>query len=90
MPDNKKNGLRAEPAIGTVNTDLSLTTPRSDPRFIPEKDAPESDSAFDAPGLTVTGKTPNAKIAVPAVQRVPERPPVKNPILFQAQTRKRS
>jgi len=90
MPDNKKNGLRAEPAIGTVNNDLSLSTSRADPRFIPEKDAPESDSAFEAPGLTVTGKMPNSKIAVPAVQRVPERPPAKNPILFQAQTRKRS
>ena len=89
MPDNKKNALRAEPAIGTVNNDLSLATPRADPRFIPEKDAPESDSAFEAPGLTVTGKTPTAKIAVPAVQRVPDRAP-KNPILFQAQTRKRS
>jgi len=90
MPGNLKNALRAEPAGGTVNVDLTRTTPKADPRFMPEQAPPESDSAMDAPGLTVTGKSPNARIALPASQKLPNLPPARNPNLFEATPRKRT
>jgi hypothetical protein len=87
MPGNLKNAARkAESALGTANVDLTRTTPLSDPRFQPMKDEPAEDAT---PRLTVTGKTPSAKIAVPH-QRLPDLPAPKGKMVFEATPRKRT
>jgi hypothetical protein len=89
MPGNLKNaGRKAEAAIGTTNVDLTRTTPLADPRFQPGKD--EETAEPDAtPRLAITGKSPNAKIAVPH-QRLPDLPPPRQRNVFEATPRKRT
>ena len=86
MPGNLKNRLRSESSIGTVNTDLSRTTPPSDPRFLPEKDEPLEDQI---PELVVRQTGSDLQITVPH-QKLPDLPPAKNPMLFIARPRKRT
>jgi hypothetical protein len=60
MAGNLKN-RRAESALGTVNTDLSRTTPQTDPQFIADATT-EEEKVENPSGMTITGKSPNAKI----------------------------
>ena len=85
MPGNLKN-LRAEPAGGTVNVDLSRTTPRADPRFQPERGEPEPDTAGE---LAINGKSPDARIAVPH-QKLPDLPPPRGEMPFTPTPRSRT
>jgi hypothetical protein len=86
MSGNLKNRLRSESSIGTVNTDLSRTTPPADPRFMPEKDEPLEDQM---PALVVRQSGSSMEITVPH-QRLPDLPIPKNPLLFTATPRKRT
>lgn len=83
MPGNKKNRLRAEPAIGTTNVDLSRTTPLADPRFQQGADESEEETV---PSLAITGRGAAAKVAVPH-QKLPDLPAPKGAMPFTA-TRK--
>lgn len=68
MPSNlKRRAGTAEPALGTVNTDLTKSTPRRDPRFYPEPEEPTEPAAEG--GLKVAG----GKIAV-SKQVLPPHP----------------
>jgi hypothetical protein len=61
--DLRKNSLRrfSVPAAGTVNTDLTQTEPPVDPRFSGEPAEYPPDAAS---GITITGPSTEAKIAV--------------------------
>ena len=85
MPGNLKNRLRKESSIGTVNTDLSRTTPPADPRFLAEKDDPLEEQA---PGLVVRRSGSELQITVPR-QKLPDLPAAKGTLPFTAKPRNR-
>ena len=85
MPGNLKN-MRAEPVGGTVNVDLARTTPPADPRFQPERRESEPDTAGT---LAISGKSPDARIAVPH-QKLPDLPPARGEMPFEATPRSRT
>jgi hypothetical protein len=60
MPGNLKRP-QAEPAIGTVNTDLSRTQAPADPRFVRDDEAlpPPDATGLSASGGKVVAKTPS-------------------------------
>lgn len=55
MPDLRKGGKHAEPALGTVNTDLTKVTARSDPRFYPDPAPAETPGEAATGGLAILG-----------------------------------
>jgi hypothetical protein len=86
MPGNLKNRARTEPSIGTVNTDLTRTTPLADPRFVAEKDELLEDQE---PRLVVTKTGAELKITVPH-QKLPDLPKAKGTMPFTAHPRSRT
>ncbi len=61
--DRRKNGLRqySHPIEGLVNPDLTLNLPETDPRFTAE---PQEYGLEPASGISVAGKSADAKIGV--------------------------
>lgn len=63
--DLKRRHGTAEPALGTVNTDLTKSTPRREPRFYPEPEIPTEGTPEG--GLSVGGgKISVSKQVLPA------------------------
>ena len=87
VPGNKKNALRAEPAIGTTNIDLTRSTPLADPRFQAQRVETSPDES--TPRLGITGSGANTRITVPH-KKLPDLPPPRNPELLDMQPRSRT
>jgi hypothetical protein len=79
--------MRAEPAGGTTNVDLTRTTPWADPRFQAQRE--ETSAEEPTPRLGVTGAGANTRIGVPH-QKLPDLPPPRGEMPFEATPRTRT
>lgn len=87
VPGNKKNAMRAEPAVGTTNVDLTRTTPLADPRFQAQRE--ETSAEEPTPRLGVSGSGATARVTVP-YQKLPELAPLRGEMPFETTPRSRT